>query len=113
MTIPAKFSPATVILPVLPLVLTNWKLPVERLPNGRPSSISTSASNVDTPTALRRDFTSLKLKSLTLVIILPFGLPLIKIVSSFKNLPAESIKVNSVRLLPPVTTNPVAPLLAP
>ena len=72
MIIPAKFLPDAVIIPVFPLVLLNLKLPDIILVNLIASSRTTSASNVDTPTALLRDLTSLNPKLSTFVITLPF-----------------------------------------
>ena len=113
MIIPAKFFPAAVIIPAFPDVLLNLKLPDTKLVSLTPSSSKTSAANVETPTALSIDFTSLKVKLLTFVIILPFWIPLSNIDSSFINLPVTSVKVKSVTLVPADLTNPVAPLLAP
>ena len=75
--IPAKFCPDDVIIPLFPIpfspaILLNLKLPESKLVNLTPSSSKISASNVDTPTALFIDYTSLNPKSSTLVITLPF-----------------------------------------
>ena len=70
--IPAKFFPAAVIIPVFPLVLLNLKFPETKFVSLTPLSSKTSASNVETPTALFKDFTSLNPKASTLVITLPF-----------------------------------------
>ena len=70
--IPAKFCPDDVIIPVFPEVLLNLKLPESKLVSLVPSSNKMSASNVDTPTALLTDLTSLNPKLSTLVITLPF-----------------------------------------
>ena len=78
-----------------------------------PVSNKISASNVDTPTELFNDLTSLNPKESTLVITLPSWTPLIIIDSSLINLPFTSIKLKSVRLDPVECANPVAPLLAP
>ena len=70
--IPAKFFAAAVIIPAFPDVLLNLKLPETRLLSLTVLSSNKSASNVETPTALFIDFTSLNLKESTLVITLPF-----------------------------------------
>ena len=70
--IPAKLLPDDVIIPVFPAVLLNLKLPEIKLVNLVPSSSKISASNVDTPTALLTDLTSLNPKLSTFVITLPF-----------------------------------------
>ena len=57
--IPAMLLPDDVIIPVFPAVLLNLKLPETKFVNLVPSSSKISASNVDTPTALFIDFTSL------------------------------------------------------
>ena len=101
------------IIPAFPDVLLNLKLPETRLLKLTVLSSNKSASNVETPTALFNDFTSLKVKSSTFVIILPSWTPLINIDSSFINSPFTSIKLKSVTFVPAVLTNPVAPLLAP
>jgi len=111
--IPEKLLPDEVIIPAFPEVLLNLKLPEIKLVSLVPLSSKISASNVDTPTALFNDLTSLNPKESTLVITLPFWTPLIKIDSSLINLPVTSIKLKSVTLVPEALTNPVAPLLAP
>ena len=111
--IPEKLLPDDVIIPAFPLVLLNLKLPEIKFVSLVPSSNNISASNVDTPTALFNDLTSLNPKESTLVITLPSWTPFIKIDSSFKNLPVTSVKLKSVTLVAVVLTNPVAPLLAP
>ena len=90
--IPEKFCPDDVIIPAFPNVLLpktsellNLKLPEIRLVSLVPSSSEISASNVDIPTALFNDLTSLNPKESTLVITLPSWTPLIKIDSSFIN----------------------------
>ena len=60
------------IIPVFPDVLLNLKLPEIKLVSLVPSSSRTSASNVDTPTALFIDLTSLNPKASTFVTTLPF-----------------------------------------
>ena len=52
MIIPAKFCPDAVIIPAFPDVLLNLKLPETKFVNLVPSSSTTSAKNVDTPTAV-------------------------------------------------------------
>ena len=52
-------------------------------------------------------------QSSTLVITLPFLLPLIIICSSLINLPLTSVNLTDVALVPVATANPKAPLLAP
>ena len=116
--IPAKFCPDDVIIPLFPIpfspaILLNLKLPESKLVSLVPSSNKISASNVDTPTALFIDLTSLNPKASTFVMTLPFWTPLIKIDSSLINLPLTSIRLKSVTLVPDDFTNPVAPLLAP
>ena len=113
MTIPAKFAPEAVIIPAFPDVLLNLKLPVTKVLSLFLLSSVRSASNVDTPTALFKDFTSLNEKSSTLVIVLPSWTPLIIIDSSSINWPSTSIKLNSVEFVIADLTNPTAPLLAP
>ena len=71
MTIPAKFAPEAVMIPAFQDVLLNLKLPVTKVLSLFLLSSVRSASNVDTPTALFKDFTSLNEKSSTLVIVLP------------------------------------------
>ena len=75
--IPAKFCPDDVMIPLFPIpfspaILLNLKLPESKLVSLVPSSNKISASNVDTPTALLPDLTSLNPKLSTLVITLPF-----------------------------------------
>ena len=113
MIIPAKFCPDAVIIPVFPDVLLNLKLPAARLPSLIRLSRTTSAENVETPTALWRDLTSLNVKLSTLVITLPFWTPFINTDSSFKNAPFTSTKPRSLTFVPADLTNPVAPLLPP
>ena len=110
--------PDDVIIPLLPIpfspsILLSLKLPETMLLNLVPVSNKTSASNIDTPTALFNDLTSLNPKESTLVTTLPSWTPLIIIDSSLINLPFTSIKLKSVTLVPDDLTNPVAPLLAP
>ena len=69
--IPEKFCPDDVIIPVLGVILLSLKLPEIKLVSLVPESSKISASNVDTPTALFSDFTSLNPKESTLVITLP------------------------------------------
>ncbi len=59
------------IIPAFPDVLLNLKLPEVRLLSLTVLSSNKSASKVEIPTALFIDFTSLKVKSSTLVITLP------------------------------------------
>ena len=113
MIIPEKFCPDDVIIPVFPEVLLNLRFPDIKFVSLDPLSNNISASNVDTPTALFTDLTSLNPKESTLVITLPSWTPLINIDSSLTNLPVTSIKLKSVTLDPVALTNPVAPLLAP
>ena len=113
MIIPAKFCPVAVITPAFPDVLLNLKFPAIRLLSLFVLLSKRSASNVETPTALFTDLTSLNVKSSTLVIILPFWTPLISIDSSFKNTPFTSIRLKSVTFVPADLINPVAPLLTP
>ena len=82
--IPAKLDPDDVIIPVFPDVLLNLKLPAERLPSLTILSRIISAENVETPTALWRDLTSLNVKLSTLEITLPFWTPFINMDSSLK-----------------------------
>ena len=75
--IPAKFCPDDVMIPLFPipfspLILLNLKLPESKLVSLVPSSNKISASNVDTPTALFIDLTSLNPKASTFVMTLPF-----------------------------------------
>ena len=68
--------PDDVIIPLLPipfspLILLSLKLPETMLLNLVPVSNKISASNVDTPTELFNDLTSLNPKESTLVITLP------------------------------------------
>ena len=93
--IPAKFCPDAVIIPVFPDVLLNLKLPAVRLLSLIRLSRTKSAENVETPTALCIYFTSLNPKEVTFVMILPFGTPLTKKDSSFRNLPLTSVKLKS------------------
>ncbi len=69
MIIPAKLFPVAVIIPVFPVdpTLDNLKFPATKLLRVIPVSNKTSDSNVDTPTALFSDLTSLKVKSSTFV----------------------------------------------
>ena len=68
---PTKFLPDAVIIPIFPPVLVNLRLPETKFVNLVPSSSTISASNVDTPTALLSDLTSLNPKSSTFIITLP------------------------------------------
>ena len=75
--IPAKFCPDDVIIPLFPIpfspaILLNLKLPESKLVSLVPSSSKISASNVDTPTSLLIDLTSLNPKASTFVTTLPF-----------------------------------------
>ena len=75
--IPAKFCPDDVMIPLFPIpfspaILLNLKLPESKLVSLVPSSNKISASNVDTPTALLIDLTSLNPKTSTFVTTLPF-----------------------------------------
>ena len=111
--IPAKFCPDAVIIPVFPDVLLNLKLPAVRLLNLIRLSRTKSAANVETPTALLRDLTSLNVKLSTLVITLPFWTPFINIDSSFKNSPFTSLSLTDDAPVKSLCTYPVAPLLLP
>ena len=77
--IPAKFLPDDVMIPAFPNVLLpktsellNLRLPEIKFVSLLPELNNISASNVDTPTALLSDLTSLKPKESTFVITLPF-----------------------------------------
>jgi len=93
--IPAKFFPDAVIIPTFPPVLLNLKLPDIIFVNLTVLSSTISAKNVDTPTALCIDFTSLNVKLSTFVMTLPFCTPLTIIDSSLINLPLTSVKLKS------------------
>ena len=113
MIIPAKFCPDAVIIPAFPDVLLNLKLPAARLPSLIRLSRATSAENVETPTALWRDLTSLNVKLSTLVITLPSRTPFINMDSSFKNSPFTSLSLTDDAPVKFLCTYPVAPLLPP
>ena len=123
MIIPAKFLPVALITPAFPLpklapstvisAFVNLKFPDTILLSLVPVLSKISATNVDTPTALLIDFTSLNVNLSTLVRTLPFWTPFINIDSSFKNVPLTSIKLKVVTFVPADLTNPDAPLLTP
>ena len=91
--IPTKFFPAAVIVPVLLAVFVNLKLPETKDVSLVPSSRTTSAEKVETPTALSTDATFSNPNVSTLTKVLPLFIPLIIIVSFFTNLPFTSVRL--------------------